>query len=599
MCGIIAAIGTEPVLASVLRGLQNLEYRGYDSAGVAVGLDDSLAVCKRAGQISALVDDVRAELPDGTRAIGHTRWSTHGPPTDANAHPHTDCTGRVAVVHNGIIENHEVLKADLRDHGHRFTSDTDTEVVAHLVEQCLEAGDETGVAVRQAIDRLAGSYAVAVLVDGDDRVFAARNGSPLALGVGADTFYLGSDAPAFVEYTDEVVYLEDGDLVTLSPTSFEVSNDGQLVTRPAETIDWNPGDARKGAYDHFMLKEIHEQPSAIEQTIRGRLTDDGVRLEELDGLDFAAVEAVHFVACGTSYHASLYCEQLLRERGVDAQTFLASEYSGSPPPVDERVLTVAVTQSGEMADTLEAVRNARAEGATTLAVTNVVGSSVTRACDHHLLIRAGPEIGVAATKTFTAQITALVLLAERIVQDRGTDIQGYPLDELAALSDNAARTLESPQAEAVARRYADADSFFFIGRGTCYPVALEGALKLKEISYEHAEGFPAGELKHGPLALVTPQTPVIALFSGENDRNTLSNVREVQARGAPVIGVVPEGSDLVYEDFDDVLTVPDTAPELTAVLGNLQLQLFAYHVADALDRAIDKPRNLAKSVTVE
>ncbi|MFC6865252.1 glutamine--fructose-6-phosphate transaminase (isomerizing) [Halomicroarcula sp. GCM10025817] len=599
MCGIIAANGTEPVLASVLRGLQNLEYRGYDSAGVAVGLEDSLAVCKHAGQISSLVDDVRRDLPDGTRAIGHTRWSTHGPPTDANAHPHTDCSGRVAVVHNGIIENHEELRAELRARGHEFTSETDTEVVGHLIEQSIESGADTETAVRSAIDRLEGSYAVAVLVEDDDRLFAARRGSPLALGVGADTYYLGSDAPAFLEYTDHVVYLQDGDLVTLAPTSYEVTNDGRVVQREVETIDWSPADARKGTYDHFMLKEIYEQPSAIEQTIQSRLSDGAVRLEELDALDAGSLSAVHFVACGTSYHAGLYCEQLLRERGVDAQTFLASEYSDSPPPVGGDVLTVAVTQSGETADTLEAVRHARAEGATTLAVTNVVGSTVTRECDHHVLIRAGPEIGVAATKTFTSQIATLLLLAEHLVRARDGDASGYPLDALAALPDHAAETLDRSRAGAVARRYADADSYFFIGRGTCYPVALEGALKLKEISYEHAEGFPAGELKHGPLALVTSRTPVIALFSGQHDEKTLSNVEEVQARGAPVVAVVPEGSDLVDGGFDEVLIVPDTAPELTAVLGNLQLQLFAYYVADTLDRAIDKPRNLAKSVTVE
>jgi glucosamine--fructose-6-phosphate aminotransferase (isomerizing) len=600
MCGIIARVDADPVAADLVEGLSTLEYRGYDSAGIAVLGSSGLSCVKTAGEIT----DLRRRLetggyPDGTVGVGHTRWSTHGPPTDANAHPHTDCTGRVAVVHNGIIDNHDRLRRELRARGHEFSSDTDSEVMSHLLESHLDAGDPPEEAFRRAVARLEGSYALAAVFEGSDTVFAARSGSPLVLGVAEDGHLLASDVPAFLDVTDEVVYLQDGDLAVVGRDGYRLYGaDGEPVERPVERVNWAAEDARKGEHEHFMLKEIHEQPTTLTQALEGRIGEDGtVSLEEFPPGAFESVSGVHLVGCGTSYHAALYAERLLIDHGLPAQAFLASEYV--PVGADRNLLVVGITQSGETADTLEALRAASGAGARTLALTNVVGSTAARETDETLYIRAGPEIGVAATKTFVSQLATLLVLADRLTRDVGTTPpEPAALQALRSLPKAVESVTTSTEAAELARKYHRSEAFFFIGRGLAYPVALEGALKLKEISYRHAEGFPAGELKHGPLALVTEDTPVFAVFTGTDDGRTLSNVREVQARGAPVVGVAPAGRE-VGSVVDHLLSVPETHPLVAAVPATVQLQLLSYHVADLLERPIDKPRNLAKSVTVE
>jgi len=596
MCGIVGCVGRDgDTLGTLLSGLDTLEYRGYDSAGVAL-VNDSLDVVKKAGALDALRAALAGGALDGRVGIGHTRWSTHGPPTDENAHPHVDCTGEVAVVHNGIIENYQTLREELAADGHTFASDTDTEVVPHLVEAELAAGVDAETAVRAAVDRLEGSFAVAVTVAGVEAVFAARRDSPLVLGVDDDATYLASDVPAFREYTDRVVYLDDGEFARIDADGYVVTGpDGTRCEKPVDTVEWDPEETGKSGYDHYMLKEIHEQPRALRQCLQGRVDELGGQVAlDLD----AAPERVQFVACGTSYHAALYGAALFRAAGVPARAFYAHEYAVETPPI-EGDLVVGVSQSGETADTLSALREARRRGARTLAVTNVVGSTMARECADALFIRSGPEIGVAASKTFSAQLAALNLLALQAAGPGDTDVRRL----VAALRDlpgDVRTLLDDTDAAAVAREYVDSDGFFFIGRRLNYPVAMEGALKLKEISYAHAEGFAAGELKHGTLALVTEDTPVIAVVTGDGEaaRKTIGNVKEVEARSAPVIAVTDGASD-VERYADCVLDIPDTHPRTAAVLANVQLQLFAYHVADALDRPIDKPRNLAKSVTVE
>jgi glucosamine--fructose-6-phosphate aminotransferase (isomerizing) len=604
MCGIIGCVGRpDETLEVLMHGLGKLEYRGYDSAGVALADGDvggRLAVAKRAGELDALravVDHTGTADSnlEGSVGIGHTRWSTHGPPTDANAHPHTDCGSRVAIVHNGIIENFQGLRDDLEAAGHEFTSETDSEVVTHLIEAALDEGASPEGAFRAAIARIEGSYTIAAVFAGTEAVFAARNDSPLVLGIGESATYIASDIPAFREFTDRVVFPDDGEFVRLDAGGWTVSDaDGEEVEKEIDTVAWDAEDTGKSGFEHFMLKEIHEQPRSLRQCLRGRVDELGGRVElpEVEELDPTAVQ---FVAAGTSYHAALYGAALFRAAGVPAQAFLASEYVTSVPPIGDD-LVIGVTQSGETADTLSALREARGRGAETLALTNVVGSTVARECEHVLYIRAGPEIGVAASKTFASQLAAINLLTLATVEDGNREV----IAALRDLPSTVQAVLDESTAETVADAYADAGAYFFIGRGLNFSVALEGALKLKEITYRHAEGFAAGELKHGPLALVTQETPVIAVATGDGElaRKTVGNVKEVEARGAPVIAVTDGRSD-VERYADHVLSVPETHPRTAAVLASVQLQLFAYHTAADLGRSIDKPRNLAKSVTVE
>ncbi len=608
MCGIIGCVGRgDETLETLVHGLESLEYRGYDSAGVALG-GHSFGVCKTSGKIEQLRAALAEQSLSGAVGIGHTRWSTHGPPTDENAHPHQDCTGEVAVVHNGIIENYQQLRDDLTAAGHTFESDTDTEVVPHLIEDELARGADPEAAVRAAVSQLEGSYAIAAIVDGTDALFAARNDSPLVIGVGLDPestgntdlangpYFIASDVPAFRKYTPQVIYLEDGEFARLDGSLTVTDTDGQTVEKTVETIEWDPEETGKSGYEHYMLKEINEQPRALRQCLRGRVDElaSTVDVESIGDLDPSGIQ---FVACGTSYHAALYGSQLFEQAGVPSQAYLASEYASSPPPIGDD-LVVGITQSGETADTLSALRKAKQRGAETLTVTNTVGSTATRECDHALYIRSGPEIGVAATKTFAGQLTALNLFTLATVED--SQRRSSVIPALRDLPGDMQSVLDNSTAAEVAEEYATAESFFFIGRRYQHPVALEGALKLKEISYEHAEGFAAGELKHGPLALVTDQTPVFALVVGNGPiaRKTVGNIKEVQARSAPVVAVTDGQSDAATY-ADHVLEIPETNPRAAALLTNVQLQLVAYHVANNLGRPIDKPRNLAKSVTVE
>ncbi|ELZ46345.1 glutamine--fructose-6-phosphate transaminase [Halorubrum coriense DSM 10284] len=604
MCGIVARIGeSDDAVEELVAGLDNLEYRGYDSAGVAVQSGCDVDVRKRAGGIDGLRNALATDPANGSVGIGHTRWSTHGPPTDDNAHPHTDCGGGVAVVHNGIIENYQELRSELSRAGHVFESDTDTEVIPHLIESAVADGAAPATAFRAAVDRIEGSYAVAAVVGGREAVYAARKDSPLVVGAGDSTQYLASDVPAFLEFTDRVAYLEDGDVVRVTPTGFTVTDErGERVRRATETVEWDPKDTGKGEYEHYMLKEISEQPTALGRSVSGR-TDSARGEVTLDGFPpgaFDGIERVHLVAMGTSYHAAMYTESLLARRGVPARAYMSSEYAGSPPPEEDGTLVIAISQSGETADTIAAVRAARAER--TMVATNVVGSSLTRECDDTLLVRAGPEIGVAATKSFSSQVATLSLLSERIRRDvigePSPDAEEF-LSALTDLPDHVRQVVESDAAERVADAFADSESYFFIGRGPGHAVALEGALKFKEITYEHAEGFTAAELKHGPLALVTEETPVFAVFNGgADDTETLGNATEIRARGGPVVAVASGETPDLEETADRVLSVPSTHPELVGVLANVQLQLVAYHAAKRRGRSIDKPRNLAKSVTV-
>ncbi|WP_416841565.1 glutamine--fructose-6-phosphate transaminase (isomerizing) [Haloferax sp. DFSO52] len=605
MCGITACIGTENSVELLIDGLRRLEYRGYDSAGIAVKNENGISVTKRVGEVSELVAAVEQNPISGTFGIGHTRWATHGGVTDGNAHPHTDESGRIAVVHNGIISNYQPLRAELESKGHTFSSETDTEVVPHLIEENLRNGASPEAAFRAAIGTLSGSYAITAIIGDEQAIFATRSGSPLVLGVGDGEYYLASDVPAFIQHTPRVVYLHDGDFVVTTPDGYTITDSaGRSVDRPIEYIEWDPETATKGGYEHYMYKEINEQPGALRRTTQGRLNTHtgGAELEEFPPGAFADISQIHLVAMGTSHHAGMYAASLLNARGIPAYAFMSGEYSVIKPPVTPNTLVIAVSQSGETADTLDAIRRARAAGARTLALTNVVGSSMTRECDDELLLRAGPEIGVAATKTFSSQVAALALLAERIAEDyNGTKSPDSRelIDALARLPGDVQEILDTSIAREIAIEYEDSDAYFFIGRGSAHPVALEGALKFKEISYEHAEGFAASELKHGPLALVTPITPVFAIFTGHEDEATLSNMKEVQARGAPVIAVTSDESREVVEFADHVLTIPDTHPEVAGILANVQLQLVAYHAANLLERPIDKPRNLAKCVTVE
>jgi glucosamine--fructose-6-phosphate aminotransferase (isomerizing) len=661
MCGIIGYVSTGQrgndgddggatgggrALPVLVDGLRNLEYRGYDSAGVALVEDDDLSVHKQEG----VIDDL--DLPDEHAAacgVGHTRWSTHGKPTDANAHPHTDCTGDVAVVHNGIVENYDTLRASLEAAGHEFSSETDTEVVPHLLEAELatrwaaatdggrvdddvDAADDESpgeadgdasdafrtanasgafedvnlvAAVEAVVDRLNGSYAIAVTVAGRDEVVVARQDSPLVLGRGDGANFVASDVTAFVEHTRDVVYLEDGDVARVGADAVDVRNDGEWVERDTKTVDWEAEAAEKAGYDHYMLKEIHEQPHALRQTLSGRVdaTAGDVDLDlDLPASVLEDVTEIQLVACGTSYHAGLYARQLLEAfADVRVTVEVASEYEFTGGRDPWETLVVAVTQSGETADTLSAMRTAAKAGARTLAVTNTVGSTAAREADDALYIRAGPEIGVAATKTFAAQVTALSLLTVHVGRRRGTltsERASRLLENLRGLPGAVQQLLDaSDRLEAVASEYVDEDAYFFVGRQLGAAVALEGALKLKEIAYVHAEGFPSGELKHGTLALVTEDTPVLTVLTdGARPDETLNNVKEVESRGAPVVGFSSHDAAANYLDVE--IPIPDLGV-LGPLVANVGLQLFAYHVANDLGRAIDKPRNLAKSVTVE
>ncbi|HYJ61792.1 MAG TPA: glutamine--fructose-6-phosphate transaminase (isomerizing) [Actinomycetota bacterium] len=609
MCGIVGYVGPDEALPIVLAGLRRLEYRGYDSAGVAVLADGELAVRKRAGKLAeleaALADD---PAPAGTAAVGHTRWATHGAPTDRNAHPHTDCTGRIAVIHNGIVENHAELRQQLEKSGHTLGSETDTEVVAHLLEDELGDGSLTD-AVRAVVGRLRGAYALVVLAaDRPDELVGVKVSSPLIVGLGEGETILASDIPAVLERTRTVVPLDEGRIATITPRGLALSDlEGAVVPVEPMQVDWDVAAAQKGGYDFFMRKEIDEQPAAIRNTLAGRTVRGRLVLDELRMSDevLRDVSKVFVVACGTAFHSGLVAKYAIEHwTRLPVEIEIASEFRYRDPVLGPDTLTLAVSQSGETIDTLEAARHAARQGSHVIAVTNTVGSSLAREAEGVLYMHAGPEIGVAASKTFATQMVSQYLVALHLAQARGTmfpeEVRGV-LAELEGLPAKVERAIGlEPQTLAIARELRDAHDVLFIGRHTGYPAALEGALKLKELSYQHAEGYPAGELKHGPIALVEDGVPVVAVATRCHVYpKMLSNIAEVKARGARVIAVVTEGDTEAAALADHVLEVPETTELLSPVVVTVPLQLLAYHLADLRGCDVDRPRNLAKSVTVE
>ncbi len=608
MCGIVGYVGPKEAANVLLAGLASLEYRGYDSAGLAIIDGDRINVLRRVGKLVNLRDAETDAPMRGHSGIGHTRWATHGRPSEENAHPHTDCSGAIAVVHNGIIENYLELRDELEREGHILRSETDTETVAHLVEKYYE-GDLTE-AVRRAASRLDGSYALAVVHRGQpDLVVAARKDSPLIIGLGTGENIIASDIPAVLKHTREVLVLEDGDVATVTSDGVVVVDANGAEREPERMhVDWDLSAAEKGGYPDFMLKEILEQPKAITETLRGRLGADGtIQLSELamTADEVRALDRVFIVACGTSYHAALVGKHLIeRWARIPVEVDVSSEFRYRAPILDSRTLVVAITQSGETADTLAGVRSARAQGASVMAITNVVGSRVTRETDGVVYTHAGPEIGVAATKTFTAQLAALYVLALHLAAVHGEmDTAGVRAvwDELGGIPNKVRAILEDTNdIEACAAVYRDRYSSLFLGRGIGVPVAMEGALKLKEISYIHAEAYAAGEMKHGPIALITPDVPVVVVATqGHTYEKVISNIQEVRARGANVIAVATEGDEDIRKHAEHVLYVPATSEELSAIPAVVPLQLLAYHIAKLRGCNVDQPRNLAKSVTVE
>ncbi|HOX04892.1 MAG TPA: glutamine--fructose-6-phosphate transaminase (isomerizing) [Planctomycetota bacterium] len=610
MCGIIGCVGRTPAAAIVLDGLQALEYRGYDSAGLAVLDGDKLLVERVSGRIADLRARLAGRRLPGTTAIGHTRWATHGMPSEANAHPHADCAGRVAVVHNGIIENHRALRRALEADGHKFSSETDSEVLAHLVERSLAGGADLPSALRRAMREIEGSAAVACIsADSPGVIVAARRGSPLAIGVSEGRQFVASDALPIVEHTRRVIYLEDDELAVLASDRVELfDRDGLPVPRSPTVIVWNAVAIQKEGYAHFMLKEIHEQPRAIEDTLRGRVAPGliGVEFgEELPAGLLAGMQRMVIVGMGTSWHAGLIGRNMIeRLARLPVQVDYAADFRYRDPVIDEHTLVLAISQSGETADTLEAVRLAKSLGVRTAVIANVVDSSLAREADGVLYTRAGPEVGVASTKAFTSQITALCMLAIRLGLERGALAKAEAvrrINDLCATGGELRKVLDTGAAvERLAGKYAQARDFLFLGRGAGYPLALEGALKLKEVAYIHAEGYHAAEMKHGPIALVDANMPVLFLaLKGRRYEKIMSNIQEIRARGGRVIAVASLGDEEIVNQADDVLYVPDEVGMMNAVLATVPLQLLAYHVAVARGCDVDRPRNLAKSVTVE
>ncbi len=609
MCGIVGYVGHKQAAPVLLEGLARLEYRGYDSAGIAlVTQEGDLFVRKRAGKVVELREALQEGSPPSTVGLGHTRWATHGRPNDLNAHPHVDCTGELTVIHNGIIENFIELRAELEASGHVFDSETDTEAIAHLVEEAYEG--DLSAAVRKALQRAHGAYALAVIHKGEpDRIVGAKMNVPLIVGLGEGEAFLASDVAAVLAHTRRVIFLEEGDVVDIQPGRVSITDMvGRAQERPVHHVEWDMETAEKGGYDHYMSKEIHEQPEAIRAAIAGRIHEDGVRVPELEPLRaiLPYIERIELIACGTAAYASAVAAHALQAwTGLPARWNIGSEFRYDPPPLDQKTLVIAVTQSGETADTLAPTRLARERGCPVVAVTNTVGSAITREADAVLFLQAGPEIAVVATKTYVTQVVTLLLIAAQIAKSRGRLDGLYEkalVEGLRALPANAERTIdqnEAPAAE-LARRYVGSRGYMYVGRGVTYPVALEGALKLKEVSYVHAEGYAAGELKHGPISLLDAEVPLVAVATRTAVHDKLvSNLMEGRARDARVIAVVTEGDDRMKAVADDILWVPPTVEMLSPALAIIPLQLFAYHTALERGTDVDQPRNLAKSVTVE
>jgi glucosamine--fructose-6-phosphate aminotransferase (isomerizing) len=609
MCGIVGYIGPRETAKVLIDGLRRLEYRGYDSAGIAVFHRGKVEIRRKEGKLSKLEELIGKETFDGKVGIGHTRWATHGRPSDENAHPHK--AGKVAVVHNGIIENYLSLKDILKSKGHVFSSETDTEIISHLIDEFVREGYSSLEAVRIALGKIKGSYALGILLEGEEQsLIAARKESPLVIGLGEDEYFIASDIPPVLPYTRKFVFMEDGEVALLSSQGVKFFDaQGGEVTKEPKQVNWNPLMAEKGGYKHFMLKEIFEQPRAVIDTIRGRLSEekgDAVLGDVyFDATFLKKIRRIHLIACGTSYHAALVGKFLIEEFcRIPVEADIGSEFRYRNPIIEENCLFVAISQSGETADTLAALREAKRKGAMTLAICNVVESSLAREADHVIYTHAGPEIGVASTKTFVTQLVILFLLGLRMGREVGhlTSEAGKTLiEELVRVPHLMEEFLKtSHQVGKIARKYLHARDFLYLGRGINYPIALEGALKLKEISYVHAEGYPAGEMKHGPIALIDRDMPVVVLAT-QNDvyEKVVSNIEEVRAREGKIIALASPSDREIVKKVDDVILIPETLPSLTPILLTLPLQLLAYYMADFKGTDVDQPRNLAKSVTVE
>ncbi|HUO25074.1 MAG TPA: glutamine--fructose-6-phosphate transaminase (isomerizing) [Candidatus Aquilonibacter sp.] len=624
MCGIVGYVGKKQVVPVILDGLRRLEYRGYDSAGIAVaGNGEGLEVRRAEGKLRNLEEVIRLRPLHGTYGIGHTRWATHGRPTEENAHPHRDCTGKIVVVHNGIVENYLSLKKKLMEEGHKFTTETDTEIIAHLIEKHLsQTGNGNRLtleqAVRRSVKELSGVFAVAVIsVDEPNKIVAARNGPPLVVGLGNDEYFVASDVPAILYHTRDIFFLADGDLAVATAEGVQLSDfEGRPIQRQVQHITWDPIMAEKGGFKHFMLKEIYEQPRAVRDTTLGRVSQDSghIFLDEMEisEAELRAAKKINIVACGTSWHAGLAGKFMIESLArVPVEVDYASEWRYRDPIVGPETITLVISQSGETADTIAAQREAKTRGSKTLAICNVVGSMIAREASGTIYTHAGPEIGVASTKAFTCQLTALYLFAMYLAQVRGamtSDQARAAVQELTRIPGKLENILTHDEAcEELAKHYQRAQDFLFLGRGIHYPIALEGALKLKEISYIHAEGYPAGEMKHGPNALIDENLPVVVIATRDANspgsmvryEKTMSNLKEVKARSGVVIALATEGDAEIKEAADHVLFIPSAPEELSPVLEIVPLQLLAYHIAVRRGCDVDQPRNLAKSVTVE
>jgi glucosamine--fructose-6-phosphate aminotransferase (isomerizing) len=608
MCGIVGYIGNKKVVPILMAGLKRLEYRGYDSAGIAVVENDSIEIIKEAGKITNLEDKVYKANYNSTLGIGHTRWATHGSPNKANAHPHTDGTGNIALIHNGIIENYVVLRKMLEEKGHKFKSDTDTEVIAHLIEEFYH-GDFEG-AFREAITELDGAYGIAVITRYEpDKIFVARQGSPLVVGLGENEYFLASDVAAIISYTRNVFYLNDKEMAVLSREGIITkSSTNELIEKEIEQITFDLERIEKSGYPHYMLKEIFEQPNTIRDGFRGRViqSEGKVRLGGLAEVEDRLVEAkkIIIVACGTSWHAALIGEYLIEEYcRIPVEVEYASEFRYRNPIINKEDIVIVISQSGETADTLAALKEAKYRGALTLGIVNSVGSSIARETDAGIYIHAGPEIGVASTKAFTSQITVFILIMLLIARKKNMSILTAQqiIEELSAIPEKVQSILaQSHVIEDIAKKYKDNRNFIYLGRGINFPVALEGALKLKEISYIHAEGYPAAEMKHGPIALIDKNMPVVFIASKDITYDKLiSNIEEVKARHGIIIGIASYGDKAITRLTNHVIYIPETHQALVPLLSVIPLQLLAYYIAIKRGCDVDQPRNLSKSVTVE
>ena len=615
MCGIVGYIGYREAYPIILNGLKRLEYRGYDSAGIALFDGNEIKLSKTKGKVDDLEKRVASEITtQGSLGIGHTRWATHGVPNDVNSHPHYSNSGNLVIIHNGIIENYEALKKELLKRGYTFTSDTDTEVLVNLIEDIKKSNNvRLGKAVQIALNQVIGAYAIAVFdKTKPNEIVVARLGSPLAIGVGEDEFFIASDATPFIEYTNNAIYLEDEEMAIVrrgKEVKIRKIKDDSLVSPYIQELQLNLEQIEKGGYEHFMLKEIFEQPHAIRDTYRGRLLSNEAIIKMAGVEDnmkmFLNANRIIIVACGTSWHAGLVAEYIFEDLArIPVEVEYASEFRYRNPVINQNDVVIAISQSGETADTLAAIKLAKSQGAFVFGVCNVVGSSIARETNAGAYTHAGPEIGVASTKAFTTQITVLTLMALRLARAKGTmsssDFRRH-LIELEMIPDKVEQALESDAyVKTVAEIYKDSKNFLYLGRGYNFPVALEGALKLKEISYIHAEGYPAAEMKHGPIALIDENMPIVVIATNKGHyEKVVSNIEEIKARKGKIIGIVTKGDTSVRKLADHVIEVPETIESLTPLLTTIPLQLLSYHIAVMLEKNVDQPRNLAKSVTVE